>query len=176
MELADSGITAVQLPPAQIKAFAPSWGRLTKTDRFDTELIARYMAFRPKAGKELPDENLSILRTLKTRRGQLVDMRKWLKAQISARNKQGISADVEIMDDELRETFDTQIDAIERRIEDGIAQVETLADKVNLLRSMPPPRGHWSGLSRDADCRIARIGPDDVRRDRRRDRLRAGST
>lgn len=43
------------------------------------------------------------------------------------------------MDDELRETFDTQIDPIERRIEDGIAQVETLADKANLLRSMPPP-------------------------------------
>jgi transposase len=41
------------------------------------------------------------------------------------------------MDDELREAFDTQIDNIERRIEDGIAQVETLADKANLLRSMP---------------------------------------
>lgn len=136
-ELADAGIIAVQLSPAQIKAFALSRGTLAKTDRIDAELIARFMAFRPEAGRELPDENLRILRTLTTRRGQLVDMRKRLKAQISARRKQGVSADVETMDDELKEVLDTQIDDIERRIENVIAQAETLAAKANLLRSIP---------------------------------------
>ena len=136
-ELVDAGIIAVQLSPAQIKAFALSRGTLAKTDRIDAELIARFMAFRPEAGRELPDENLRILRTLTTRRGQLVDMRKRLKAQIAARRKQGISADVETMDDELKEVLDTQIDQIERRIENVIAQVEPLAAKANLLRSIP---------------------------------------
>jgi transposase len=136
-ELIDAGIIAVQLSPAQIKAFALSRGTLAKTDRIDAELIARFMVFRPEAGRELPDENIRILRTLTTRRGQLVDMRKRLKAQISARRKQGVSADVEIMDDELKEVLDTQIDDIERRIEDVIAQVETLSARANLLRSIP---------------------------------------
>ena len=64
-------------------------------------------------------------------------MRKRLKAQISARRKQGVSADVETMDDDLQEVLDTQIHDIERRIENAIAQVETLATKANLLRSIP---------------------------------------
>ena len=136
-ELVDAGIVAVQLSPAQIKAFALSRGTLAKTDRIDAELIARFMAFRPEAGRELPDEKLRILRTLTTRRGQLVDIRKRLKAQMAARRKQGISADVETMDDELKEVLDTQIDHIERRIENVIAQVEPLAAKANLLRSIP---------------------------------------
>ncbi|AUM73909.1 IS110 family RNA-guided transposase [Paracoccus jeotgali] len=136
-ELVDAGIIAVQLSPAQIKAFALSRGTLAKTDRIDAELIARFMAFRPEAGRELPDENLRILRTLTTRRGQIVEMRKRLRAQISARRKQGVSADVETLDDELKEVLDTQIDDIERRIENVIAQVETLAAKANLLRSIP---------------------------------------
>jgi transposase len=136
-ELVDAGIIAVQLSPAQIKAFALSRGTLAKTDRIDAELIARFMAFRPEAGRELPDENLRILRTLTTRRGQLVDMRKRLKAQIIARKKQGVSADIETMDDELKEVLDTQIDHIERRIENVIAQVEALTAKAKLLQSIP---------------------------------------
>lgn len=135
--LADAGISAFQLSPAQIKAFAISRGTRAKTDRIDAELIARFMAFRPAAGRELPDENLRILRTLTTRRGQIVDMRKRLKAQISAREKQGVSADVKTMDDALKDVLDTQIDAIERRIENVIAHVEPLATKATLLRSIP---------------------------------------
>ena len=136
-ELSAAGIVAVQLPPAQIKAFALSRGTRAKTDRIDAELIARFMAFRPEAGRELPDENLRILRTLTTRRGQLVDIRKRLKAQIGARKKQGIPADVETMDDDLKDVIDTQIDDIERRIESVIARVKPLAVRAGLLRSIP---------------------------------------
>lgn len=66
-ELSAAGIAAVQLPPAQIKAFALSRGTRAKTDRIDAELIARFMAFRPEAGRELPDGNRRIFRTLTTR-------------------------------------------------------------------------------------------------------------
>ena len=136
-ELFAAEIAAVQLPPAQIKAFALSRGTRAKTDRIDAELIARFMAFRPEVGRELPDENLRILRTLTTRRGQLVDMRKRLKAQIGARKKQGVSADVETLDDDLQDVLDAQISVIERRIENVIAQAEPLAAKASLLRSIP---------------------------------------
>lgn len=66
-ELAAADITAVQLPPAQIKTFALSRGTRAKTDRIEAELIARFMAFKPEIGRELPDKNFRILRTLKTR-------------------------------------------------------------------------------------------------------------
>ncbi|TCS59031.1 transposase [Primorskyibacter sedentarius] len=136
-KLAAAGIVAVQLPPAQIKAFALSRGTRAKTDRIDAELIARFMAFRPEVGRELPDENLRILRTLTTRRGQIVDMRKRLRAQVGARKKQGVSADVETLDDDLEDVLQTQIETLERRIETIIAQVEPFSTKANLLRSIP---------------------------------------
>ncbi|WP_231100623.1 IS110 family transposase [Gluconobacter potus] len=70
------GINAVQLPPAQIKAFAFSTGKRAKTDQIDAELIARFVVFRPGAGRTLPDEKLQLLRALTVRRTQMVDARK----------------------------------------------------------------------------------------------------
>ena len=66
--LVAAGVEAVQLPPAQIKAFALSRGTRAKTDRIDAELIARFMLFRPEVGRKLPGENLRVLRALTTRR------------------------------------------------------------------------------------------------------------
>lgn len=130
-------IETVQLPPAQIKAFARSRGTRAKTDRIDAELIARFMLFRPEAGRVLPSDNLRMLRALTTRRAQIVDMRKRLAAQICARKKQGIPADLEGMDDTLKTMLDTQVGDLERRIESVIAQEEASAAKARLLRSIP---------------------------------------
>ena len=136
-KLVAAGIDTKQLPPAQIKAFALSRGTRAKTDRIDAELIARFMLFRPEAGRTLPSENLRILRTLTTRRGQIVDMRKRLAAQIAARKKQDILADVEGMDDALKTMLDAQIGDLERRIDSVIAQDDSSAAKAKLLRSIP---------------------------------------
>ena len=135
--LVAEGIDAGQLPPAQIKAFALSRGTRAKTDRIDAELIARFMLFRPEAGRRLPSENLCILRALTTRRAQIVDMRKRLLAQIAARRKQSVPADIEGMDDALKTILDAQVGDLERRIESVIAQEETSAAKARLLRSIP---------------------------------------
>jgi transposase len=61
-----------QLPPAQIKAFAMSRGTRAKTDRIDAELIARFMVFRPDAGRSIPAQKLRHLRALTGKRSQLV--------------------------------------------------------------------------------------------------------
>ena len=135
--LVAAGIDARQLAPAQIKAFALSRGTRAKTDRIDAELIARFMLFRPEAGRRLPGENLRILRALTTRRAQIVEMRKRLAAQISARKTQNIPADVEAMDDALKTMLDAQVGDLERRIESVIAQEESSATKARLLRSIP---------------------------------------
>ena len=119
--LVAAGVEAVQLPPAQIKAFALSRGTRAKTDRIDAELIARFMLFRPEAGRRLPEEKLRILRALTTRRAQVVDRRKRPSAQISPRRKQNIPAGLEGMDADLAATLDTQIRDLERRIGSVIA-------------------------------------------------------
>lgn len=128
-----AGIEAVQLPPAQIKAFALSRGTRAKTDRIDAKLIARFMLFRPEAGRRLPSENLRILRALTTRKAQIVDIRKRLLAQIAARRKQDVPARIEGMDEDLKAMLDTQVGDIERRIESVIAQEENSATKARLL-------------------------------------------
>ena len=135
--LVAAGVDARQLPPAQIKAFALSRGTRAKTDRIDAELIARFMLFRPEAGRRLPGENLRILRALTTRRAQIVEMRKRLAAQIGARKTQNIPADVEAMDDALKTMLDAQVGDLERRIESVIAQEDSSAAKARLLRSIP---------------------------------------
>ena len=64
-------------------------------------------------------------------------MRNRLSAQIAARQKKGIPADVKGMDDALKAMLETQIGDLERRIETVIAQEKTSAAEAKLLRSIP---------------------------------------
>lgn len=64
-------------------------------------------------------------------------MRKRLAAQMSARRKQGIAANVEDLDDALKAMLDAQISEVEQRIECAIASEQTSATKAGLLLSIP---------------------------------------
>jgi transposase len=132
-----AGIATRQLPPAQIKAFAASRGTRAKTDRIDAELIARFMAFRPDAGRNLPHEKIRLLRALTSKRGQLVETRKRLLAQIKAHGKLGSADMFEVMDAELKDLLDRQIAELERQIEKLVASDDELATTASILRSVP---------------------------------------
>ncbi|RRD21367.1 IS110 family transposase [Brucellaceae bacterium VT-16-1752] len=95
------------------------------------------MAFWPEAGMTLPTEKLQVLRTLTTRRAQLVGMRKRLVLQISSRTRQAIPAHVDNMDDDLKALLDAQILELESRVECAITQEKILADEAMHLRSIP---------------------------------------
>lgn len=112
-------------------------GLRAKTDRIDAELIARFMAFRPDAGRSLPAHKLRLLKVLTSKRGQLVETRKRLLAQIKARQKQGLGEPFEEMDDALRLLLDAQIADLESQIERFLAAHETLTETVQILRSVP---------------------------------------
>ncbi len=131
------GIATRQLPPAQIKAFASSCGTRAKTDRIDAELIARFMAFRPDAGRKLPHEKRRRLRALVSKRGQLVETRKRLLAQIKAHQKLGSAEMFETMDAKLKDLLDHQIAEIVAQIEQIITTDESLATTAGILRSVP---------------------------------------
>ena len=135
--LASAEIDARQLPPAQIKWFAASRGSQAKTDRIDAELIARFMAFRPDAGRRLPAENLRLLRSLTTKRGQLVEMRKRLLCQIKARNRCGGAEDLAAMDKQLGTLLSAQIANTEQRIEQTLRANNMTCNRARALRSVP---------------------------------------
>jgi transposase len=132
-----AGIETRQLPPAQIKAFAASRGTRAKTDRIDAELIARFMAFRPDAGRTLPHAKLRLLRALTSKRGQLVEMRKRLLAQIKAQGKLGSDETFAAIDEDLRGMLDSQVAGLEAQIEQIIATDESLNRTAGILRSVP---------------------------------------
>lgn len=98
-----------QLPPAQIKAFATSRGDRSKTDRIDAKLIARFMAFRPGAGRGLPHEKLRLLRALTSKRGQSIETRKRLLAQVKAHGKLATAEMFSEVDAELKGFLNRQI-------------------------------------------------------------------
>ncbi len=135
--LMEAGIEALQLPPAQIRAFAMSRGARARIDRIDAELTARFMVCRPEAGRTLPGENMRVLRTLTTPRARIVEIRKRLAVQISARRKQGSAANVEDLDDAIKAMLDAQISDLEQRFECAIASEQTSATKAGLLRPFP---------------------------------------
>lgn len=132
-----AGIATRQLPPAQIKAFAASRGTRAKTDRIDAELIARFMVFRPDAGRNIPHEKIRLLRALTSKRGQLVETRKRLLAQIKAHGKLGSADLFETMDGQLKSLLDHQVAELEMQIEQVIAADERLNTTADILRSVP---------------------------------------
>lgn len=135
--LEEEGVIARQVPPAQVKAFARSRGTRAKTDRIDAELIARFFAFRPDAGRRLPTENLRLLRALTSKRAQIVEMRKRLLAQIRAHQKLGTAEMFDSVDTDLKARLDCLIKALEDRIGAAISSDDLLAETAGVLRSIP---------------------------------------
>jgi len=112
-------------------------GTRAKTDRIDAELIARFFAFRPEAGRSLPAAKLRLLRALTSKRAQLVEMRKRLLAQIRAHQKLGTAAMFEDVDTELKQRIDSLIQELEDRITRAIASDDRLSETADVLRSIP---------------------------------------
>lgn len=126
-----------QVAPAQVKAFARSLGTRAKTDRIDAELIARFLVFRPGAGRSLPAEHLRTLRALTTKRAQMVEMRKRLLAQIRAHGKSGTAELFEGLDAELKDRLDRMIADLENRISRLLSRDARLTETTRILRSVP---------------------------------------
>ncbi len=101
------------------------------------ERIARVMAFRPDAGRRLPHEKLRHLRALTAKRGQLVETRKRLLAQIGAHERPGTADMFAGMDGDLRTVLDRQVAELGARIERLIATDDELAKTAEILRSVP---------------------------------------
>ncbi len=135
--MAAAGIEARQLAPAQAEAFGRSRGASARTDRIDAELIARFMAFRPEAGRRLPSGRLRDPGTPATKRRQLVEMRKSARQQAKADLRNGAAEPVEDLTGELLELPERRISEVEERIAGLLANDAVLAETAAILQSVP---------------------------------------
>ena len=131
--LCSVGFDVRQVCASHVRAFARATGTLAKTDPIDARLIARFIAFRPDAGRSLPPKDLRDLRALNTKRRQLVEMRK----RVSCQMQQHRSAQVIEMDQDLIGLLAEQITALEEQIARVIAGCPRLAQRAQVLRSIP---------------------------------------
>jgi transposase len=116
-QLAGAGLPVVVINPRQARNFAKVIGQLTKTDREDAYLLARFAETVKPALRPIPDEPARELSNLLVRRKQLVDMRvaeknRRGKASLTKQVKRDLDAHIEWLDrrikhldDDLRETL-----------------------------------------------------------------------
>jgi len=131
LELA--GFDVRQVSAAHVRSFARSLGNLAKTDPLDARLIARFIQFRPRAGRRLPLGILRDLNVLTTKRRQLVASRKTLTCQMKQRG----SAAVDDLDQAHLALLNRQILGLDARITRLLRSDEALARRAEILRSIP---------------------------------------
>jgi len=111
-----AGHNVRQLPPAQVSAFAKSLGGRAKTDALDADMIARFVQFRPTAGRLLPQENTRKLKMLTGKRRQLVNIKKALLCQMQQTTDDAIL----VLEKQHMALVLRQIKTLEARINDRI--------------------------------------------------------
>jgi transposase len=183
--LETAGFDVRQVSAAHVRNFARSMGNLAKTDPLDALMIARFIAFRPDAGRRLPAESLRKLNVLTTKRRQLVEMRK----RLSCQRKQRGSRELDDFDDALMALMENQIDRLEERIKVLLQSDDTLNQRARILRSIPgigpvltaaligqmPELGHLSEKQIAALAGVAPINHDSGKYSGKR-RIKGGRT
>lgn len=126
-------ISVAVVNPRQIRDFARAMNQLAKTDAIDARVIARFAAMMEPTPHEKPSENQEKLRSLRTRRNQVVDMLTQEKNRLATQH-----------DPEIRQLINRSIDwykqqlkEIDQQIEQRIEADASLRQKAALLTSVP---------------------------------------
>ena len=131
--LNDTGFDARQVSAAHVRSFSRASGVLAKTDPIDARLIARFITFRPTAGRQPPSPKIREINRLNIKRRQLVEIRKRLRSQVKQRH----SHKFDEMDSELLNLLTQQIADLEELIEKAISNCQNLSNRAKILRSIP---------------------------------------
>jgi len=130
--LGQARLPVVVVNPRQVRDFAKAIGRLAKTDRIDSEILAHFgEAVKPEI-RLLKDEDTLTLTALVTRRRQVIEM---LTAE---KNRLGISPKVVHKDIQKHiDWLDKRLEEINRNLEAAIRKSPAWREKDDLLRSVP---------------------------------------
>jgi transposase len=131
--LHDHAMSFAVVNPRQIRDFARAMNQLAKTDAIDARVIARFAALmNPTPHEKLP-ENQEKLRSLRTRRNQVVDMLTQEKNRLATQHDPEIRQLIK----RAIEWYKQQLQEIDQQIEQRIEADDSLRQKVALLTSVP---------------------------------------
>jgi len=131
--LRSNGFEVGVVNPRRIKAFRDAEGHRAKTDRLDASLIARFALTMSDVVRPLPSADQLALKALATRRRQLVE----IIAMEKTRLKQTIEPLILASHRTAIATLTLERRAIEREIEQRIAQDAALTRRKEILTSIP---------------------------------------
>ena len=132
-ELASASLPMAIINPRQIRNFAKATGRLAKTDKIDSMMIAQYAAvIAPKLTDVLSSQQQR-LKMLVVRRRQLVEMR------ATEKNHQEHARITEVIESikAVILSLTEEIEHIEKMISDHIQNDPQMQNKINCLTSVP---------------------------------------
>lgn len=127
-----AGVPVVKVNPKPVRDFAKALGRLAKTDKIDAEVLALFGAYGMIGERKETTEVDEYLRSLVTRRRQLVEEQKREKIRLQ---RPGVC---EWLEQELLESLSSlkqRIRSVEVRIAKHLAEDEGLKDKATFLQA-----------------------------------------
>ena len=129
----EHGLAVAVVNPRQIRDFARAMNQLAKTDRIDAQVIARFAALMEPALAKKPSENQQKLRSLRTRRNQVVDMLTQEKNRLATQHDPHVREFIERAIDLYKE----QLRQLDAEIQDLMTADVVLRQKMELLVSVP---------------------------------------
>ena len=130
--LVQAGLPVRHVNPWKLRQFAKAAGFLAKNDRLDAHAIARFVDTLP-CHEARHDPNIARLAELVTARRQLLDDRQRCSNQMELVRDTGLRR----MQKRRIRQLDTDIAHLDQRIAKAIAAAPDLAERYNLLYSMP---------------------------------------
>ena len=130
--LLERGLPVIVVQPLKVRRYAQAIGQLAKTDRIDAEVIARFAAdLKPEVGALNDPETLRI-KDLLARRRQIVTMRTMEKNRHQVMPEVAQSSICRMI-----EVLDEELEHIERRLDEAIAENSQWSHRRDCLMSMP---------------------------------------
>jgi transposase len=128
-----ASLQACLVPPHRVRALARASGLAAKTDALDARLLAAFGRLLEPRVRQGQDAQTQALAALVRRRRQLVDLLTLEDNRKRQEDDPDILADIDALLDLLRR----QLEALDRRIADQIAECETLRKKRDVLVAVP---------------------------------------
>ena len=127
------GFAVAVVNPRRIRDFARAVGQIAKTDKLDARIIAQFADTLEPMPQERIDDNSRKLKALVARRKQLLDMR----VAESNRMEHAIDKEVKRSIEAIVKAIESQINKIDRQIDDWIQKMPELKQRSEKLQSVP---------------------------------------
>jgi len=131
--LAAQGFAVTLINPKQARDLAKGLGELAKTDAVDARILARFAQLQCLPVRTLPSLEMQEMNDLVTRRQQLIQMRTMERNRLHSAREKSIKKSIE----QIINSCTKQIEEIDARIEEMIANNPDWSEKDKIIQSVP---------------------------------------